>query len=137
MKIQLELVNQVRWNVGLGKSRDVVHCLGRVEWHQCVHLDFVMCDPQCVRNALRKIREDLTCGVLSADNEGEIEAVVEAHLDESRVCWCLRHATRRLDESRHVGGQAGGRTRGGAVDRHVTTRLSNGGTWSSRWRIDE
>ena len=81
MQIECQLINQVTGDVCLGKGGDVAKCLGRVIRHQRVHLDLVATDVERVCDTLRQVFEDLSRGVVSADNEWEVQSIIESHLD--------------------------------------------------------
>lgn len=114
MQVELQLVDEVGWDVGLRKSGHVAKLLGGIVRHQSVHLDVRRIDAEAIGKTLGQEGEDLTDGSGAASNEAIVQAVVETDLDEGAVCRDFRDTTWRLDHARHAGGESrggsGGRT---------------------------
>jgi hypothetical protein len=115
VKVELQLVNEIGGNVCLGKSGHVAKLLGRIVRHQCLHLDILGINAQTIGDTLGQECEDLADGSRAASDEAVVQSIVETNLHKSAVRGLLRHATRRLNQARHVGREAGRRGRGRTV----------------------
>ena len=112
VKVELQLVNEIGGNVRLCESGHVAKLFGSIVRHQCVHLDVLRVNAQTIGDTLGQECEDLADRGGAASNETVVQSVVETDLHKRTVRWLLWHATRRLDQARHIGWEAGRRGRG-------------------------
>lgn len=85
VKIQLQLANHITWDVCLRQGGDEVQRLGGVIRHKCIHHNLVIGDTESVGNTLWEVCEDLARRVVGADDEWEVQSIVETDLDQSGV----------------------------------------------------
>jgi hypothetical protein len=130
VEVELQLINKVGGNVRLCECGHVTKLLGRIIRHQCIHLDILRVDAQAICDTLRQEREDLADGCRATSDETVVQSVVETDLDKRAVRWLFWHATRRLDQARHVGREASRRSCGGTVGSKSAAGLTGvGGAW--------
>lgn len=111
VKVELQLVNEISRDVRLCERGHVAKLLGSIVRHQCVHLDILRVNAQTIGDTLGQECEDLADSGGAASDETVVQSIVETDLHKRTVRWLLRHATRRLDQARHVGREAGRRGR--------------------------
>ena len=115
VKVELQLVNEISGDVRLCERGHVAKLLGGVVRHQCVHLDVLRVNAQTVSDTLGQECEDLADRGGAASDETVVQSIVETDLHKRTVRGLLWHATRGLDQARHVGREAGRRGRGCSV----------------------
>lgn len=115
VKIKLQRFNKIRRNVSLCERSHVAKLLGSVIGNQCLHRNILRVDAETISETLRQESEDLADGGGAAGDETVVQSVVESNLYKRTIGWLLWYATRRLDHARHVGREAGGRSRARAI----------------------
>lgn len=108
VKIQLQLVDHARRDVGLRQGGDVPERRPGIIWQERVHGNLIDRDRQGIGDTLGQEGEDLKSRVRGLNDEWVVETVVEADLDQSGVLRRSWHATSWLHQSWQARGQSTG-----------------------------
>lgn len=108
-------------NIGHGDRNDIASRIRLVRLNAS-HRHIVCVNSQTIRETHRQVVEDLRDRQRMSNNEGVVQRVVKANLDQCRIFRSLGDAARRCNDTRERGCKTG-RRRGGS-GRHVRGGLS-------------
>lgn len=75
--------------------------IGSIVRLQRVHLDISCIDVESIGQTGRKVLEDLVCRATGRNHEWIVQTIGETNLNQSSVVGSRRHATWRLNDTRH------------------------------------